>query len=103
MSLEDPIYFTSIPGPDGHSQTFLSIYPPGTWMSNVDFYCFVGGGSVGHKATFAEAKKHLLQEAKKYCIREVEKAKKQAEHYQAELNKLSDKGLGRQLKKGERP
>lgn len=92
MAKKKIINYRAIPG-IGHGYTSLSIYPPSTFINNKDFAVFVGGCGVGHKATLAEAKAHLLESAKRYCIRRSSDAQAIVEHYDECLKRLECDGL----------
>jgi len=96
-SKNECIDFKPIPSPDGNGHTTLSIYPPGAWMGEDSFHCFVGGCGIGTKTTLAAAKRHLHKEALAYCQHQIDEAAKKLEHYETESTRLSTWGLGRPI------
>ncbi len=89
------IEFKSIPCSSDSGYIALSIYPPGTWMDDKDYVCFVGGCGIGHAQTLRQAKAILLQGAKRHLLAYVKEARARITHYESQLAELNDKGLQR--------
>ena len=88
------IHYRSIPD-SGGGQVCLTIYPPGTFMSNTGFAVFVGGSGRGERKTLQAAKTYLLECAIELCDRRVNAAQSTLVHYAAQAKRLRADGLAR--------
>lgn len=95
MKKQRRIAFRPIPQ-RGAGQLCLSIYPPGMWFDDPGFVVFLGGCGHGSVPTLSEAKTKLLEHAKDWCKRAISEAEKEIKHYQKQLKKLEEEGLGEQ-------
>lgn len=82
-------FFEPVPGPT-HGQSMLYVYKldyqPG-------YSAVIGGCSVGHRESLAEAETLLLEKAKAMCQRRIEEARFIAMHYEECLQRLEKEGL----------
>lgn len=99
MSAKNEIKFEPMPGPHG-GLTHLGIYTPDPaciFTRDGTYAAFVGGCGWGHSKTLAGAKRLLLDSARIYCQRQIDKAETVIAHYRVQLAKL-EQGLPPQVK-----
>lgn len=92
------IQYTAIPSKDGAGKLCLTIYPPGKWMDNTDYACFMGGCGVGHGDTLELAETLLLKRVRQEIQYRISEAEATAAHYRIQFERLERCGTLRKFK-----
>jgi hypothetical protein len=95
MRKDRALEYGAIPG-HLNGQTHLTIWPPGTWIRNEDYYLvMVGGCGVCQANTLEEAEAELLAYAIRLCDNYAKAAIEKAMHYTEQKKKLLANGIKR--------